>query len=26
MLFFGDVMSTDDAVAKLVPAENRKTA
>jgi ureidoacrylate peracid hydrolase len=26
MLFFGDVMSTDDAIGKLVPAQSRKTA
>jgi ureidoacrylate peracid hydrolase len=26
MLFFGDVMTTDEAVARLVPVEKRKTA
>jgi len=26
MLFFGDVMTTDEAVGRLVPAASRKTA
>jgi ureidoacrylate peracid hydrolase len=26
LLFFGDVMTTDDAISKLVPVKERKTA
>jgi ureidoacrylate peracid hydrolase len=26
MIFFGDVMSTDEAIARLVPAAQRKSA